>query len=862
MNTWRDLRSLAVASAAAVLVPLGVTVPVLALGTGTAAAAGSIWYVAPGGAAGAPCGATKTAPCGGINVAIGEASPGDTIRVAAGTYTAATAADLVVVGKDLTLTGAGAATTVLDGNQLGTVVTVGSGITATVSGFTIQGGTGTAMTVEDDPAQAGGGVLNQGTLALRNDTVTGNHVTAVATGDGSVNAVGGGVFNADGGTLTAAHDTITGNSASVSTAGAGTAEALGGGISSDATFTSPTSETSVSNSTIDGNTATAAVTGTGSGISAAAGGGVGEMWSASQPDLAKDTITGNKATATGDAGAGAAGAAGAGVAEADSGTANAVSDSTVTGNKAHATTTGGGQATAAAGGIAGATTSGEHAVTGTVVHGNTATSVATGSGGAQTEGGGLAIVAAVAGDAVTTSTITGNTATARSAGAGPAVTLGAALAGAGSGSANAISHSTIERNTGTAVNTGTGNAGTSGAVAAVNSPLVTSKVNDNKTSATASGTNPEGADLQVNVIGGGLALAVNEETGSTASPVNDDTFANNSASAIYSGSGAGIAQVAGAGIGGSTEVTNSTVNNNTAATGASGTGVLLDIGPAARPSLTRAVGQLVARAARVPRLTAGAAGTAGPARLTSMVKGEAGAVARQLAPAHAGTARSGTAHSETAQRRAAGARRDLTADTTVLASAASEGAGIGTLTGPLSNTTVSANIARATSIGLGLAITQAGGIGEADTLVNSTVAGNKAITGGANGVLVMGGGVDTSTSMTNTIVAGNLPSDCGSATGTDGGGNLDSDGSCGLSAANGSVSAGTAGLGPLGHYGGHTETQALLSGSQAIGLGLAATCEQVTGPAGVADTDQRGIARNSAARGVCDSGAYDTGGTP
>jgi hypothetical protein len=127
---------------------------------------------------------------------------------------------------------------------------------------------------------------------------------------------------------------------------------------------------------------------------------------------------------------------------------------------------------------------------------------------------------------------------------------------------------------------------------------------------------------------------------------------------------------------------------------------------------------------------------------------------------------------------------------------------------------------------------------------------------------VQGGGVGSSTPMTNTIVAGNSPTDCGIATSADNGGNLDTDGTCGLSAATGSVSAGYAGLAVPASNGGSTQTLALTPGSQAIGLGLAATCETVTGPTGAADTDQRGDARNSAARGACDSGAYDTAGTP
>ena len=82
------------------------------------AKATAVWYVAPGGAASAPCGSMKAKACASIDTAIGEASPGDTIRVAAGSFTAATASDLADVTKDLTVTGAGAGSTVLDGNGL------------------------------------------------------------------------------------------------------------------------------------------------------------------------------------------------------------------------------------------------------------------------------------------------------------------------------------------------------------------------------------------------------------------------------------------------------------------------------------------------------------------------------------------------------------------------------------------------------------------------------------------------------------------------------------------------------------------------------------------------------------------------
>lgn len=193
-------------------------------------------------------------------------------------------------------------------------------------------------------------------------------------------------------------------------------------------------------------------------------------------------------------------------------------------------------------------------------------------------------------------------------------------------------------------------------------------------------------------------------------------------------------------------------------------------------------------------------------------------------------------------------------------SALTTGGGIGGLTGPAVNTTISGNAASATSTGTGLASTAGGGIDQAAALVSDTIAGNTAVATGPAGSAASGGGVATSTSLANTIVAGNSPADCGAPAGADLGGNLDSDGSCGVSAGNGSISAGQARLGGLRDNGGPARTRALRAGSQAIGLGLAATCEQDAGPSGVADTDQRGAARNSAARGVCDSGAYDTGG--
>jgi hypothetical protein len=580
----------------------------------------------------------------------------------------------VTVTKNLTLTGAGRADTVLNGNKLGTVLTVSPGVTATVSGVTVKGGTGTATTIEGDAAQAGGGILNQGTLALKNVAVTGNHVTAAAVGDNFVSAFGGGVFNADGGTLTVSGSVIKGNSVRASTAGSDQALAAGGGISSDATFQTPTADTSIGTTTISGNTATAESTGEGPGN--AEGGGVGLIYSASAAALAGDTISGKKATAT-VSGAGTAGAA----------------------------------------------------------------------------GGGLAGAASQEGNAISASTINANTAIGSNDGTG--------AAGAGGGGIGGI-----------------------GGIGTVTSPVVTPTVDGNVARATGSGATPDGAVL-VNVVGGAIGTAENEDTDSTGSPINSSTFANNKATSAYTGTGAGAAQVAGGAIAASTGISNSTVNGNTATATGSGTGVEIGSATAARQA--------------VAALTAPAAATHAPGQAPALGLRALGTLVRAQVQATVGLL---TAHPAARTRPGGGA------DVAVLTSASSDGAGIGGLTGPASNITVRGNSAGSTSTGAGAALTEAGGIAEADTLVNDTIAGNTGAAIGPTGSGVTAGSVGTVTAMTNTVVAGNTPADCGADTGTDGGGNLDGDGSCGLSAPNGSISGGTADLGPLASNGGPTRTQA------------------------------------------------------
>src|SRR3954465_7348355 len=63
---------------------------------------------------------------------------------------------------------------------------------------------------------------------------------------------------------------------------------------------------------------------------------------------------------------------------------------------------------------------------------------------------------------------------------------------------------------------------------------------------------------------------------------------------------------------------------------------------------------------------------------------------------------------------------------------------------------------------------------------------------------------------------------------------------------------------PLADNGGLTQTRALATGSPAIGSVPAFRCALVSPYAG--DVDQRSAPRRTAERGVCDAGAYDTGG--
>jgi predicted outer membrane repeat protein len=145
----------------------------------------SSWYVdGVNGDDGNDC-KTKATACGTIGHAISLAASGDTIQIAPATYQ-----ENLSIPRNLTLNGAKASTTIVDGTSTSNVFTVGTGIDLRLSNLTIKNGVG---------YQGGGGVDNSGTLTVNNSLFYVN--TALS---------GGAILN--NGTATISNTTFSGNS--------------------------------------------------------------------------------------------------------------------------------------------------------------------------------------------------------------------------------------------------------------------------------------------------------------------------------------------------------------------------------------------------------------------------------------------------------------------------------------------------------------------------------------------------------------------------------------------------------------------------------------------------------------------------
>jgi hypothetical protein len=164
------------------------------------------------------------------------------------------------VGSDLTIKGAGAGATTIETNQPDRVVEILAGVTATIEGVTVTGGSTPAGTAGKDvtgeptsvggfggEGEGGGGILNKGTLTLVGCTITGNTTGeggkgGSATGNPGGNGVGGsgGAGGAGGGiesegALTVISSLISHNSTGIGGLG-GTATGSPGGLEGDGGF--------------------------------------------------------------------------------------------------------------------------------------------------------------------------------------------------------------------------------------------------------------------------------------------------------------------------------------------------------------------------------------------------------------------------------------------------------------------------------------------------------------------------------------------------------------------------------------------------------------------------------------------------
>ncbi len=145
-------------------------------------------------------------PCATVGYAIGRANPGNTIEIAAGTYT-----ESFTIDRSINLLGAGEDGTIVQAHAVpGTagarVITIASGLNIEISGVTIRHG---QVTGSGAAGEGGGIFIRDSAVLLRNVTL---HANAARSG--------GGLYNKDNGRLTLEGVTFSGNRAS----------AVGGGL--------------------------------------------------------------------------------------------------------------------------------------------------------------------------------------------------------------------------------------------------------------------------------------------------------------------------------------------------------------------------------------------------------------------------------------------------------------------------------------------------------------------------------------------------------------------------------------------------------------------------------------------------------
>ena len=157
----------------------------------------------------------------------------------------------IEISRNLTIDGPGAGALAVSGNHESTVFLVDSGVSAAISGLTIED------SIADAGGSVGGGIHNLGTLNITNSTLSDNSANIGSGGgiwsDGMLTVTdttltdnssitGGGIFN-DSGTLSVTGSTLSGNTTNV------TAGGHGGGIYNEGGTVTVTDSTLSGNST-------------------------------------------------------------------------------------------------------------------------------------------------------------------------------------------------------------------------------------------------------------------------------------------------------------------------------------------------------------------------------------------------------------------------------------------------------------------------------------------------------------------------------------------------------------------------------------------------------------------------------------
>ena len=213
----------------------------------------------------------------------------DQIILPPNTYLLTIVSELTIT-DNLTITGGGASTTIIDGNRN---VRSNSGVLVINVGFAVNL---SGVTIRNGGEDFGGGIFNNGTLTLTNSKVSDNS----AGSSGGVSGSGGGILNGRQGTLTVTNSTVSDNSSG----------GFGGGIANDGTLT-------LTNSTVSGNN-------DGGGGDALFGGGI---FNNGTLTLTNSTVSGNRNSAD------AVGGRGGGIYNGASGILT-LTNSTVSGNSA------------------------------------------------------------------------------------------------------------------------------------------------------------------------------------------------------------------------------------------------------------------------------------------------------------------------------------------------------------------------------------------------------------------------------------------------------------------------------------------------------------------------------------------------